>query len=360
MLLSITIAVASRWNQTEPAINGSGEETVAAPSGLLAVGVGYESVRSDDVDWQHVRQRMDAAGVDAVNISVGRVDFIAYPAAGKEDDWAPSVDEDRDRVEEIIHTLTNGTHRRVGLTVDVLAPRVVGSDDAYQGVFADGEVADDFPSAFALREGELGNRIEDLCSDATERYSPDYIVLTELIGDAFFSDADEDLYREMTGESGFPRADDGSVRIADDTLNAWQSSIITGVIERCQEAAGIPVEMDARVDFDHPGENRFESGHRYEDILDTGAHLALWAYTGLEGESPDAIGDIVAALRNRFTPEEMERITITVGLWDNDRPADARTSILAGDGTNMSITPLSMITEQHWDMLDELYNGNLE
>ena len=53
-----------------------------------SVGFGFEDVVGD-TDWSQVDERLDAAGVDAVTIGVGRVDWLAFvpEAAG-----SPSAD----------------------------------------------------------------------------------------------------------------------------------------------------------------------------------------------------------------------------------------------------------------------------
>ena len=175
-----------------------------------------------------------------------------------------------------------------------------------------------------------------------------------MIGDAFFSEADEALYRSMTGEPGFPRDEQGNIRVADSTLNNWQSEIITDVIQRCQNTAGIAVEMDARVNWDDPGTNRFDSGHRYEDILGTGADLALWVYTGLAHVSPTVTHDVAAKLKDRFDNRERERITLTVGLWGDMSHRDVKQALRSGEGFDMSLTPMSMMDDKHWEILERL------
>lgn len=320
----------------------------------VTLGVGFESVTDDEVDWQHIRQRMDAAGVDGATISVGRGDFMGIPVAGQEQYWAGGIDASADRVGDIVDTLRKDSDRRIGLTVDVLAPRIVGQHDTYKARFADGSEAVDFPSALALHDGEVGERVVAMCGEAARRYKPDYIALTELIGDAFFSEADEDLYRSMTGEPGFPRDQQGNIRVADSTLNNWQSEIITDVIQRCQNTAGIAVEMDARVNWDDPGTNRFDSGHRYEDILGTGADLALWVYTGLAHVSPTVTHDVAAKLKDRFDNRERERITLTVGLWGDMSHRDVKQALRSGEGFDMSLTPMSMMDDKHWEILERL------
>ncbi|WIM68652.1 hypothetical protein QP027_04480 [Corynebacterium breve] len=317
----------------------------------LTIGIGWESVSDDSVDWKEVRSRLDEANASGVTVSVGRADFIGFPVKGQEDRWASGVSEKDDIVDDVITSLTKGTDRRVVLTIDTMAPRIVETNPKYEGVFASGEKAEDFPSATALYEGEVGEGVEKLCAATQERYSPDAIALTELIGDTFFSAADEELFKEMTGEKEFPRDDKGDIDTSDDILNDWQSEIITSVITRCQEASGGSVVMDARVNWDAPGENRFDSGHRYDDILDTGADLTLWTYTSLAQKDPQAIEEIAAGLKDRFGDEAAERFTLSVGLWGDISPKELTQSVDSAEGFPVSVTPLSLMTDKHWDAL---------
>ncbi|WP_394280531.1 hypothetical protein [Corynebacterium sp.] len=338
------------------AVAGLGLASCASPSQAVAneltIGIGWESISDDSVDWTKVREHLDASDADAITVGVGRSDFIGFPAAGQEEYWAADVEAGEDRVRDVVDTLTADTDRTVTLTIDVMAPTIVETNPDYVGAFADSSTSEDFPSATALHSGEVGDRIESMCAAVDERYSPDAIALTELIGDTFFSSADEQLYREMTGEPEFPRNDDGEVNTSDDTLNDWQSGIITDVIERCQDASGNQVVMDARVNWDAPGENRFDSGHRYDDILATGADLSLWAYTSLSDEEPETVEAIAAGLRERFDESEQDRITLSLGLWGDLTPRQLETAVGSTGDFHTSVTPLSLMTDRHWAVLE--------
>lgn len=164
----------------------------------------------------------------------------------------------------------------------------------------------------------------------------------------------------MTGEEGFPRDRDGDVDLRDETVADWQSQIVTDLIQRCSKASGLPTEMDVRVNWDDPGADRADSGHRYQDILDTGAHLTLWAYTGLADGAPEDTVALTAGVTKRFTDEELQRTTISVGLWASDDetlgPGELAAAVegaasVRGGPPEILITPLSMMTDQHWNAL---------
>lgn len=330
----------------------------------LAIGVGFETLIDRETDWAALSQQFDRAGVNGFSLAVGRPEWLGYPAPGAQDQWAAGVDKGTDLVREALDELDDGD-RTVVLTVDALTPATIADDPQSAGQFANGTESESFPSATALYSGGVGKGITNLCADVAERYQPDRIALTELIGDAFFSPTDEELFTEMTGAAEFPRHEDGSININDDTLNDWQSQVITTVIERCVDAAAqhnVGVEMDARVNWEDPGANRHDSGHRYQDILDTGAHLTLWAYTGTGGVEASRTADLVEALGKRFDEAELARITVSVGLWgegdevlDEDYLAAALDGVIGGQTpAAILVTPVSLMGPAHWDVLTKM------
>lgn len=213
--------------------------------------------------------------------------------------------------------------------------------DDIAGQIADGRSSDSFPSATALHYGDVGEQIVELCRAASERYSPDRIALTELMGDAFFSDVDEELFSDMTGEDGFPRTDDDDIDTSDETVQQWQSDIVTDLISRCRSAANTEVEMDAA------------------------DHVTLWASTGQQEDSkPKDTAKPVDALRKRYSFKELDKFTVSVGLWpsSNDEeiavysPSDtAKAAKAARKGpSSVLITPLSMMTQENWKELESI------
>lgn len=123
--------------------------------------------------------------------------------------------------------------------------------------------------------------------------------------------------------------------------------------------------MDVRVSWDEPGADRSDSGHRYPDVYETGSHLTLWAYTGLAGVSPEATAELAEGMRERFSRKELTRTTLSVGLWSEDEetlsPQDLSTAVGAaasvrGGPPDILVTPLSMLSQGHWEELTALAN----
>ncbi|STD02921.1 Uncharacterised protein [Corynebacterium renale] len=372
-LTALTLAGCSAGEEAAPTSTPTPtpQETTmntAAEVPILGLGVGYETVRDPDIDTTALRERLDQTGATAVAVSVGRPEFLAAPLEGMEEHWAPSArraaEEGEDQVAHMVEELAGGTSREVTLTLDVLAPLLVDADtdSSMTGYFADGQRSESFPSATAL-SGSYGDVIARTCAGVASRYQPDRIALTELIGEAFFSEADEQLFAQASGREGFPRTPDGEVDTADPQVVAWHSDVISGVVSGCVDAAaphGVAVDMDVRVNWDNPGADRADSGHRYDELLATGATLTLWAYTGTGDVPASKVADIVRGLQERYDAETLQRITVSLGLWgDGDSvisPEEFSVSLDAfAEASNgelgLLVTPASLFDDAHWKAL---------
>jgi hypothetical protein len=82
------------------------------------------------------------ANADVIGVTVGRVDWTAFPWLGHEDAWSPwVVDTGRDYVGEAISAAGS---RRVTLIVDVMVERWISRDPSIAGVDARGERSTEF------------------------------------------------------------------------------------------------------------------------------------------------------------------------------------------------------------------------
>lgn len=64
--------------------------------------------------------------------------------------------------------------------------------------------------------------------------------------------------------------------------------------------------------------------------------------------------DVAAELKDRFDKRERERITLTVGLWGEMSHGDVKQALRSGDEFDMSLTPMSMMDDEHWKILERL------
>lgn len=363
---------AARSTSEPPATDSAAPATSEPPDETsaphLTIGFGFEDLQA--TEWEDVAQRLDAVGADGITLAVGRPEWTAFPWPGHEERWAAGVEAGDDVVADVldqIATAADGREREVTLVIDTLMPQALEQNPELAGVSDDRDTSDAFPNATAAA-GAVGEEIVALCGAVAERYQPDRIALTELILEHTYTDSDLEMFAEWAERD----VDEGWPDHVDPLLGEWRASIITDLVARCGEAAGewgTVVDMDVRANWDEPGGDRLESGHAYAALLDSGANLTVWNYFPLNDRSPEYSAEIAAGLAQRFTPEELDRVTLSVGLWtdgDDDSagaategvlaPADleaALTSSIEGGARRVSVTPHSMMTEAHWDTLPE-------
>lgn len=335
----------------------------------LTVGVGFEDL--ERADWEALNSRLDDVDARGVTLGVGRPEWVGFPWEGHEEVWASWVEDDEDRVAEAIAALDtdpDGEARDVTLVIDTLVPAWIEEDPDLAGINDHDEPSSSFPSASAL-SGDVGDAVVDLCGAVAERYQPDRIALTELILEQTYGEDDLELFAawaDREPDDGWP--DDEA------EIGRWRASVVTDLVARCVEAAGehgVDVDMDVRVNWDEPGGDRLDSGHDYAALLEAGAHLTLWNYFPLNDRDPAYSEEITAGLVERFGAETVaERVTMSVGLWTDgdDDAAGARTEealdpAAMRDGversstngvTRVSVTPLSMMSGEHWEQLAAL------
>lgn len=340
----------------------------------LMFGVGFESLENY-LAFADLDAKLSAVRASGVSISVGRADWNAFAWPGHEENWAPLVSKDPKNIDPVQTAITAlarpaeseihqaSTERELTLVVDAFTPRIVAENPSEVGFFADGTPSEHFTSAYGLLQGESGKALVSYCEAVAKRYQPDCLAITELIGEAFFSEIDEEIFTSMSGLSAFPRRA-GKIITDDPNVLKWQSEVIAQVVANCAEAAQVPIEVDVRVNWDQPGQDRLDSGHSYALLLKNNHRLMLWAYAQTAGKSPSLIEKLELNLASRFSRAELEQISISLGLWGQSQgtiqPRDLIENIrysLANNQINrILITPISLMNEDHWGELNSLFN----
>lgn len=283
------------------------------------------------------------APADAVSITVGRVDWTAFPWAEHNDAWSPwVVDTGRDFVAEAIATLSAG--RRVALIVDVMVERWIARDPSIAGVDARGERSTEFASITALG-GPVGDRIVELVAAAAD-YGCD-VTLTEGFLDRWTFGADDlNAYRRWGGASAWPVLGSGGIDEGHPSIGAWRSAALTELVRRCAEAAharGVELHVEVRAQWDGPT-NR--DGQDYAALLRVADRLVIWGYFALSGRGPESL--------ERLAREAPAGSTISIGLWGPVSPPDLRRAVTAaarGGARSVAVVPMSLMTPAHWDAL---------
>lgn len=327
-----------------------------APAAERTVGVGYETV----VDAAHtlpaLARRLDEVNANSVTISVGRLDWTAFPwAAYPELEAVPGRDHTAEAI-KALGTGSDGRKRRITLTVDLLIPGWISTNPGLAGINFDGTRSTDFASVTALTTGPVGERLVEFVDEVTRRYQPDAVALTELMFDNnTYGGDDRDSYMLATGTTDWPRLANGDIDVDHPGIASWRSDALASVVARAAAAAhsnGATLDMDVRAPWDDPAGDRPESGHDYALLAAAADRLVLWNYFGLNGKEPDYSAELARAMAKR-----PGRFAISVGMWGTDGRISAAdlakglSASVAGGATAVAVTPSSMLDDDAWRAL---------
>ncbi|QGU03489.1 hypothetical protein [Corynebacterium comes] len=327
-----------------------------------SVAFGFEDVANEDVHWPSVRARLAEVGATAVTLAVGRADWLAFPWASASK-WESSAvaGTGRDFVAEALAELDG---LAATLVVDALAPRAISLDPGIAGRTADGESSPDFLSVSALDGGYFGTHLEAMCREVARRYRPERIALTELMfDDATFSRDDLAHFVRHTGRPGFPLAKNGEIDVNHPDIHRWRCESLVRLLGRVSGQVAefdVRVDMDVRVPWGNPDGDRADSGHDYALLLESVDRIVVWNYFALADADPSYGADLTRSLLRRFG----DRFVISTGLWSREdgvvSPEDMTTSlraVAAAGGRSVSVIPTSLMAEEHWEALAELWAG---
>lgn len=342
-------------------LTGCAGQPVAIPGDRM-VNLGFEDVVNSEPGYLgKLSERLDSVSATAVSISVGRTDWTAFPWPGHAGSESNEVSQSgRDFVAESItalETANDGSKRDVVLTIDALLGRALKDDPAIAGRSVDGTASDSFASVNSLRHGEAGTRLASLAAAVAMKYTPTAVNITELMFDDFtFGRDDLEDFKATTGSTDWPRNGDGSIDASDPRINTWRSEATGDIVRKVSAAVephGVKVEMDVRSPRDSPSGDRADSGHDYDLLLTEVDRLHVWEYVGLNSEQSPKTRELAESMNRRAG----SRMSLSVGLWSNEGRISAgefgtalREAALGG-ATSVSVTPASLMEDQHWEEL---------
>lgn len=332
------------------------------------VNLGFEDVVNSEPGYlAKLSERLDSVNATAVSISVGRTDWTAFPWPDQSGAESSEVSQSgRDFVAESItalETADDGSKRDVILTIDVLLDRALKEDPALAGRNVDGAASDSFAGVWSLRHGAAGTRLASLAAAVAKKYRPSAVNLTELMFDDFtFGGNDLKDFKITTGSTDWPRNGDGTIDTSDPRIHTWRSEAMADIVRKVSSAVepyGVNLDMDVRSPRDSPSGDRADSGHDYDLLLKQVDRLHVWEYVGLNSERSPKTRELAESMNRRAG----SRMSLSVGLWSNEGRITAgefgtalREAALGG-ATSVSVTPASLMEEQHWGELRKAWVG---
>jgi hypothetical protein len=324
-----------------------------------SINLGFETVTADQPTLEHLQGKLNEAGASAISLSVGRLDWTAFPwSRYPQARSGPVKRTGRDFIADAIQTLGHddaGRKRKITLTIDGLVPGWISTDPGIAGVKPDGSRATDFPSLTALTKGPVGDRLVTLASDIVRRYKPDTVDLTELMfDDNTFGSADLASYRSSTGAKDWPRRADQSIDTGSPTISQWRSTALAALVARVRDAAhagGATLDMDVRAPWDGAGGDRADSGQDYTLLAQAADRLAVWNYFDINARPASYSADLARSFTQRFG----SRYVMSVGMWASNGSipptdlAEALSASIDGGAPAVAVTPASLLNDAAWD-----------
>ncbi|WP_427128846.1 hypothetical protein [Pseudarthrobacter sp. S9] len=340
----------------------SGPPAASASAAERTVGVGYETVVDAAATLPDLASRLDEVKANSVTISVGRLDWTAFPWDSHPDvEAAPGRDHVADAI-KALGTDGSGKPRRITLTIDLLVPAWIRAAPGIAGINFDGTRSKDFASVTALTTGPVGERLVEFVTDLTRRYHPDAVALTELMFENnTYGGDDRDSYRRTTGAADWPRLANGDIDVAHPTIGSWRSQALASLVARASAAAhanGATLDMDVRAPWADPAGDRPESGHDYGLLAAAADRLVVWNYFGLNNAPASYSAELAEAMAGR-----RGKFVMSVGMWATEgriSAADLAAGLeasVAGGATAVAVTPASMLDGDAWRALRKAWAG---
>lgn len=331
-----------------------------AQSPIHAVRVSYIDLSLSRPEVPALQANLTQVGANFVALSAGRPDWSYFKWVGRETWWSSEVTDNQ--IDYLAEDIVNyGAGRHVNAIVDIFAPRWIAAHPTDAAVFfADATTSPDQVSTAALVNGAYGWQALEMIGYMTAFYNVDSVAVTELFYYNYgYGPDDLTLYQTDTGNTDWPRDVNGVIDRNDSALGLWRSQKVAAWLERaaaCAHNHDKELYLDVRISWGNlPSESR-ENGQDYATMLAVVDKLIPWGYANLEGYPPGYLQDVAAYLSGKYAAN---RYIMSVGLWGpfgSVLPAaDIQTSMrssVTGGLPDLWITPTSLFTAAHWNVLD--------
>jgi hypothetical protein len=326
----------------------------------------FTNSRSQLDEWE---QHLKAAGINLVGLGAGRVEWTYFKWADHEPNWASPVREAG--VDYLLEdALRFGQWANISAVVDVFSPNYIRSHPGTAAIRVDGVPSTDLVSTSELTTGEYGRLLLSMVEYIAVNYPVDSISLTELFYhiDGYGPD-DKALYLAYSGNSDWPRNQDGTIAINDKSIGDWRTHALDVYLDQivtiCHKyGKQFFLDVGLTLDYGFTPESLAhitnEHGTNYSVVLEHSDKIIIWGYFALDDFQPEFLEDVARFL----TGYEQDRVILSIGLWGRntlvvsaDQLQRAILASQAGGISDLWITPGSLMTADHWSILDGLW-GN--
>lgn len=333
------------------------------PKFSRVVNVGFEDIASEDpARITDIAQRLDSVKATGVSLSIGRLDWVAFPwPSHREIESSEVAQTGRDYVAEAISAFrcdAQGKQRTIYLNIDTLLGREIERQPSLAGINAEGHPSKNWASISAWKDGGLEERLVELVNEAVWRYAPDGINITELMFPAYtFGDDDLENFAKFSDRSDWPRLVDGTIASNSPQIYQWRSSTVTSIMKNVAASLGETgpmLTMDVRSPASDDPRGRPDSGQDYGQLLRVVDRLNIWNFRGIASTNQFSTSE----LAERYMNEDPQKYSLEIGLWEGNGAMDSRSvrkelqNAEKQSLPHVSITPTSLMDDSIWAVLE--------
>ncbi len=337
-------------------------------SPVRAMRVDYLNMSTSRDEVAALETQMQQAGVNLVSVSAGRIDWTYFTWRGHSDRWSADVKTSgTDFLMEDSTRFSKWAH--VSAVVDVLAPLYIQAHPEAASISWLGVPSKNMASTTELVDGQFGQDLLDMLDEIAAYYPVNSITITELV---YYIDGygaqDKAAYLAYTGRADWPRTANDQINIDDPSVGAWRSYEIDRFLEKAAMIVhrhGKQLFVEVRIGVDPSGQVFVKNGTDINLFLEYADRLVVRGSSDPDGRSQSSINTIAQYLARH----QKNRLILSIGLWDKDydtgTPGNQMSALSAADfqsalrggTTNLWVTPSFLMSNAHWQILDEFW-GN--
>jgi hypothetical protein len=341
-------------------------------STVRAVRLDYMDVGESRGEVAALEAQLKQAEVNMVAVGAGRSDWTYFPWPDHQDRWSDEVKTTGNDF-LLADSVRFGKWAHVSAVVDVLAPRYIKAHPDTAAISWIGVPSKNLVSMMELVDGPFGQDLLDMIDKIATYYPVNSITLTELVYYVDgYGEQDKAAYLAYTGESDWPRTDDGQINIDDNSIGTWRSHEIARFLEKAAVIAHQHDKLffvEARIGMDSEGQVFVNNGTDFNLFLIYADRLIVRGSYEPNGRSPQAMSAVAQYLAHY----QNGRVIMSVGLWDKDydpgvsksqmsaiSAADFQTALQSttqGGMTDLWVTPSFLMSNAHWQVLEDFWSS---
>jgi hypothetical protein len=332
-----------------------------AEAPVRAMRLDFSNYAASRSQIDQMEQKFKAAGINMVGLGAGRVEWTFFKWPGHQTQWSNDVkDTGVDFLAE--DTARFGKWAHVDAVVDVFAPNYISQHPEKAAINYLGQASPNLVSTTELVQGEFGQMLLDMIEGIAANYPVQSISITELDyhSDGYGAD-DKASYLNYSGRADWPRLSNGLINIHDPSIGNWRTHMLDVYLDKAVVIAhryGKEFFLDVQLSDDSKDPLTNLHGTNYNIVLQHTDRLVVWGYFGLDGTDPQEFFNYAQFLLT-FGVKHM---ILSFGLWDATEPAitcdELRAAIEASEAGGMAniwVTPSTMMTDAHWQELDQIW-----